>query len=423
MKIKNILAVILMLVTLITTLVGFGTQSKAATYIIDEADLYSKGELVCFKYRESLIGVEFVVYKKDGVEYPAYCLNRNLPGVTEDEQYTVKVDKLVSDAKIWRAVTNGYPFKTAEQLGCNSDIEAFAATKMAVYDAMYNYNWSDFTGMNEQGKRVITAAEKIAKAARGSSETKPVSIVEIKTNDKMWNMDNIDKNYASKTFYVTTNVDSTKYKVALNNVSIKNVKVTDENNNEKTEFKTGEKFKILLPITELDKQGEFEIEVTADMKTRPILYGNSGSSSLQSYALAAGDFEFESSKMKVYYLKNMTKLQIIKKDAETTETLAGAKFNILDENNNIVFADVTTDETGTVTLEGIMPGKYYVQEIKSPDGYTIYEKPIEVEIELNQACSLGINNHKKPKEEEKQVEDISKTVTGEKEKNLPRTGF
>ena len=38
MKIKNILAVILMLVTLITTLVGFGTQSKAATYIIDEAD-------------------------------------------------------------------------------------------------------------------------------------------------------------------------------------------------------------------------------------------------------------------------------------------------------------------------------------------------------------------------------------------------
>ena len=119
----------------------------------------------------------------------------------------------------------------------------------------------------------------------------------------------------------------------------------------------------------------------------------------------------------------MTKWQIIKKDAETTETLAGAKFNILDENNNIVFADVTTDETGTVTLEGIMPGKYYVQEIKSPDGYTIYEKPIEVEIELNQACSLGINNHKKPKEEEKQVEDISKTVTGEKEKNLPRTGF
>ena len=26
-------------------------------------------------------------------------------------------------------------FKTAKQLGCNSDAEAFAATKMAVYDA------------------------------------------------------------------------------------------------------------------------------------------------------------------------------------------------------------------------------------------------------------------------------------------------
>ena len=184
-----------------------------------------------------MVGVEFVVYEKDGVEYPAYCLNRNLPGVTEEEEYTVQVDKIVNDNKIWRAVTNGYPFKTAKELGCNSNIEAFAATKMAVYDAMYNYDWDDFTAENAQGTRVINAAEKISKAARASSATKPVSIVNIKTNDTKWSQDKLNKDYASKTFYVTTNVQSTKYNVKLENVQIENVKVTDENNKEKQNLK------------------------------------------------------------------------------------------------------------------------------------------------------------------------------------------
>ena len=423
MKINKIIAIFIILITMITTFSIFQTKTKAATYIIDEADLYSKGELVCFRYQGTLIGVEFVVYKKDGVEYPAYCLNRNLPGVTEDEEYTVSVDRIVRNNKIWRAVTNGYPFKTAKQLGCNSDIEAFAATKMAVYDAMYNYNWDDFTGENAQGNRVVAAAEKISKAARSSTATKPVSIVNLKTDDTKWEMDNVDKNYASKTFYVTTNVDSTKYDVKLNNVQIENVKVTDEKNNAKTRFKTGEKFKVLIPITEMDKAGEFEIEVTADMKTMPILYGDSGDSSKQSYALAAGYYEFENSKLKVKYLENTTKIEIKKKDAETSEALIEAKFNILDENKNIVYSDVTTNKDGIAVVENIMPGKYYIQEIKSPDGYTIYDELVEIDVELNQKYTVNINNYKEPENEEKKVEDDDKTVTGRKEINLPRTGF
>lgn len=423
MKIKSILAITLVLITMVTTLVGLGTEVKAATYIIDEANLYSKGKLECFKYQETNIEVQFVVYEKDGVEYPAYCLDRNLPGVTEDKKYTVSADKLVTDAKIWRAVTNGYPFKTAKQLGCNSDIEAFAATKMAVYDAMYNYNWDDFQGINAQGNRVVAAAEKIAKAARSSSATKPVSIVTVKTSDTKWEMDSINKDYASKTFTVTTNVESTKYDVKLNNVKIENVKVTDEKNNAKTSFKTGEKFKVLIPISEMDKSGNFEIEVTADMKTRPILYGNSGNSSLQSYALAAGDYEFESAKLRVNYLKNEAYIELFKKDAETREPLKGAKFNILDENKNIVYSDLETDENGLVRISGVKPGKYYIQEIKSPDGYTGYEQLIEIDLKLNQAYRVNVNNYEKPEDEEKKVEDEDMTVTGQKEINLPRTGF
>ena len=423
MKIKNIIVITLIIMTIITTLFAFRNTSKAASYIIEEADLYSKGEIVCLRYNNIIVGVQFVVYKKDGVEYPAYCLNRNLPGVTEEEEYSVSVDKLVSDAKIWRAVTNGYPFKTAKELGCNSDIEAFAATKMAVYDMMYNYNWDNFSGLDASGDRVLNAAIKISKAARSSSETKPVSIVNIKTDNERWEKDEKEGEYASKTFEVETNVESTKYEVKLNNLQIENVKITDENNKEKTEFKAGEKFKVLIPITEMNVEGEFEIEVTADMKTKPILYGDSGNNTMQSYALAAGDYEFENSKMKVKYLANTTKIEIVKQDAETSEFLKGAKFNILDENKNIVYSDVTTNEDGIATVEDIMPGKYYIEEIKSPDGYTIYDELIEIDVTLNQKYVVNVSNYKEPENEEKDVEDGDLSVVGNKEVLLPRTGF
>lgn len=424
MKIKKIMSIFLIVVTIITTLGIINNTSKAATYLIDEADLYSKGEIVCLTYKKTIkVGVEFVVYQKDGIEYPAYCLNRDLPGVTSDEGYSVKVEKLVTNSKIWRAVTNGYPFKSASQLGCNSDIEAFAATKMAVYDMMYNYNWNDFKGINAQGDRVLDAAIKISQAARKSNSIKPVAVVDIQTNDTKWEMDKNEKNYASKTFYLQTNVQNDEYVVSLNNLTAEGVKVTTENNQEKNEFKGNEKFKILIPISEMYKSGEFEIEVTADMKTMPILYGDSGDSSKQSYALAAGDYEYESAKLKVKYLENTTKIEILKKDAETGEVLKGAKFNILDERMNIVYSDVTTDENGIAVLENIMPGKYYIEEIDAPDGYNGYDSKIQVDVELNQKYTVNVNNYKKPEQEDKKVENEETTVIGNKEVNLPQTGF
>ena len=70
-----------------------------------------------------------------------------------------------------------------------------------------------------------------------------------------------------------------------------------------------------------------------------------------------------------------------------------------------------------------MPGKYYIQEIKAPDGYTIYDELIEIDLKLNQKYTININNYEEPENEEKQVEDDDTTVTGRKLVNLPRTGF
>ena len=76
-----------------------------------------------------------------------------------------------------------------------------------------------------------------------------------------------------------------------------------------------------------------------------------------------------------------------------------------------------------VSVENIKPGKYYIQEIKSPNGYTLYDELIKIDVELNQKYVVNVNDYKKPENEEKQVEDEDIAVAGEKEVYLPRTGF
>jgi len=70
-----------------------------------------------------------------------------------------------------------------------------------------------------------------------------------------------------------------------------------------------------------------------------------------------------------------------------------------------------------------MPGKYFIEEVKSPDGYTKYEEIIGIELGFNETYTVNVNNYKKPVEEEKEVEDKEISVTGKQEIALPRTGF
>ena len=65
---------------------------------------------------------------------------------------------------------NGYPYKTPSELGCNNEKEAFVATKMAIYAAIYGYNSSQFSGIGEAGGRVVNAISLIMNSGKGTSK-------------------------------------------------------------------------------------------------------------------------------------------------------------------------------------------------------------------------------------------------------------
>ncbi|WP_196247043.1 SpaA isopeptide-forming pilin-related protein, partial [Clostridium novyi] len=63
------------------------------------------------------------------------------------------------------------------------------------------------------------------------------------------------------------------------------------------------------------------------------------------------------------------KLKIIKQDEKTNLRLSGAKFQLLDDKQNKVIANLNTDENGEAITDDIPSGIYYLKEIKAPDGY------------------------------------------------------
>ena len=257
--------------------------------------------------------------------------------------------------------------------------------------------------------------------AQNSNESKLSSTITINKNISEWKQDNIDKNYVSRTYSISAKSNVSNYKITLTkegSSDLGGIKLTDENNNEQTEFASNQKFKILVPIKNMTEKGVLNLKAEAEVETKPILYGTAPDSGYQDYALTAATFENSTGSANDEYQKNETKIIIIKKDQENEKRLEGVEFELLDENRQTVYTDLKTNKEGKIVIENLIPGNYYIKEIRTIDGYEIYDQPIKVDIELNQEITVTINN----KKEEKPQIDTTKKANKELKK-LPVTGM
>ena len=158
-KIKKIFCVI-MLVLAIFQIALQMYKSKAATIgDINYLERENKG----FYSIQSWNGSEwiYVTYSithytdEQGVKRIAYCINPDLKGIGwikgEYEGYDVKLKELLSDEKLWRVYTNGYPYKTPSELGVETEEDAYLATKMASYCILRSYTVQDVRNLYRAG--------------------------------------------------------------------------------------------------------------------------------------------------------------------------------------------------------------------------------------------------------------------------------
>ena len=402
-----------------------------------EITIYTKGNFNRFlKFGEMLIKTAHAVYNENGIEYPAYCLNKDLKGVGENlSSYNLTNEGKITDVGLWRVIINGYPYKSLESLGVISEEEAYTATKQAIYCYIYNRGTEQYSGVGEAGIRTRNAMDIILENARNSTENLGSTNIQL-ISDEKWRVEN---DYISKQYQINSDVNINKYFINLENIP-NGYKLTDAKNNEKTEFNSDELFKISIPIKSLQKSGTFKINIKTQMETKPIFYAKAPSDDLQDYALTTITYEEIDTEKEDNYEKNTTKIIIEKQDSKTQEKLEGAQFKILDVNKNEI-AVKETNKNGQIILDHILPGTYYIQEIKATEGYEVNDEIQQIEISLNEEKIIKVDNNKiviidevpekpeipeipeepiKPEEPEKQKEPQQEIKSVEK---LPVTGM
>ena len=392
--------------------------------------IYTKGYFDrIIKKDQIIVKTAHAVYQENGKEYPVYCLNRELHGVGDYiAKYDVENQEKIKDLGLWRVIINGYPYKTPEQLGTANEQEAYTATKQAIYCHIYNTRLEQYTAINEAGIRTINAMNTILENAKNSTEDFNNTNINISQSNK-WDIDKIENKYISKEYKISSNINISKFMLSLENQP-KETKITNLDNQEKTEFNSNESFKILIPISSLEESGEFKVKIQTKMETKPIFFGKAPSGDLQDYSLTAFSYEDVDKEITQKYEKNSTEIIIEKQDTETKELLKKAKFEILDNNKKIIRI-AETNENGQMILSSLMPGTYYIREVNAPEGYVLDMKLHKIDISMNEKITLRVYNNKiivinkeedteEPKKEEIPVEEVVPNIEIPK---LPVTGM
>ena len=425
MKLKKMAQIVMVVVSLFV-LNGLTITNCVRAVNLKDVSIQSAGDCgSLLTYKGIVVKAYYAQYTINGKSYPAYCLDKTKQGVTDEISYQVSVEDAIHDVGLWRYIINGYPYKSIQELGVENKEEAFTATKQAIYCYLHGNKVEDYGAIGQAGQRTLNALKKIVSDAKNSKETMVSNHIEIVANGTKFEQDSIDKNYVSRTYQVKANASISNYKVSLEKTDkelLDGMKIVDTQNKEKTEFSAKETFKIMIPMQKLKEAGSFKIHLSTQVETKPVIYGKAPNGSYQDYALTAATYEDSIQDLVDNYYKNETKIKIIKQDDETKEKLSGVEFALYDENKQMVYGNLKTNEDGEVEVQNILPGTYYLQETVAKDGYLPNRDMTKIEVKWNQIVTVKVYNLKED-EKKKPTIEIEENEISTKVKRLPVTGM
>lgn len=200
--------------------------------------------------------------------------------------YTVNIEKVLDNNKVYTAVINGYPYKTPSELGVYNKYDAFMATKQAVYSVLYNYNVdSHYRGVDERGDNIKKAIKTIVNKARNETKSPSTALLSFK-KDGEFVEDTTKKNYYSQAYTVNSDIDMKEYIITSTTKLPSGSYIADLSGNKKDTFSANEKFKIMVPREKANilEKVEGVISVKAKCKNYPVFYAKKDSKH-QPYAL------------------------------------------------------------------------------------------------------------------------------------------
>lgn len=395
---KKCVALLLILLAILPT---FSNYALAATEI-SSALVKNGGDcgyhLQFFDTKQnawSYIITHYAYYEHDGKQYPAYCLDKDSPGVGTPEagnQYTVNVNDVINDVRIWRIAINSYPYQTPESLGVENYLDAFVATKQAIYCIIYNREPSTyFKGGDSRGESIKNAIVRLVDIGRNGSQT-PVNTDIIANKIGSFKEDG---EYYSQEYSVNSPVETSQYIIKNTNGLPNGSKITNMSNNEQNTFSGNEHFKVRVPKSQITTDLDITILLQAKCKNYPVFYGKSTVPGTQDYLLTFDPFGDITGVAKLNVKANTGKIKIVKNDMDTNKPIEGVTFQ-LSKKDGTVIANSTTNSNGESTFTNLYQGSYVLKEISTNANYILNEKSFDINVEYNKTTSQTITNeHKK----------------------------
>ena len=318
--------------------------------------------------------------------------------------YDVKIGRIVDDDRVWRVLKNGYPNKSISELGLETADDAYFATMQAINAILRGYTLEQAKSLYTPGQFAIDGESLDDIQRRG-----------IKTLDVMYNLIDIGLNgkenrnqflnvsiekvtdfvkendkYYSQTFAVKSSAEISEYEIQqLENLPNGTI-VSDVNGKKKQQFKGGEKFKIMVPADNINKDIKGKITIKATQKNYPVYYGESAVAGFQDYALCNNSYSEVYADIDVYEQTNKSKLTILKVDSDTKQPIQGVKFQVTCTDGTV--NTYTTNKEGKILISNQRPGYITVKEIETVGKYALNDTENKVKLGYNDTKEITIEN-------------------------------
>ncbi len=390
---NRVMKKIICLIMLIMTLLSFGTNSFVSAVSINNAYIQKIGEATHhLKYNGHYVKISVVGHNTNGVFYPAYCLNKDLSGA-ETGAYDVVINQVLNDDAVWRVLTNGFPYKTAGEMGLQEDFDAFAVTKMAVYCVRGQSDLGAFSADADDGtaQAMLGALHNLVNIGMNGQGTQQQGTLSAEKIGELTE----EGNYYSQRFLANSSVGLANYTVTNIAGFPEGTFVANLGGGAQNTFGQGEQFKIMIPKSGFVTDINGNVYLTGKCAVYPIFYGESGNPAKQDYVVTYDPYGDDSTVIGLNIKTDTAKIQINKTDDYTHSPIKDVTFELTKADGTVV-AKAKTNENGIATFEKLYPGSYIAREIETNKKYILKTDKFNVNTEFNKTTTLNVENeHKK----------------------------
>lgn len=232
-----------------------------------------------------------------------------------------------------------------------------------------NYLGNEFKTTAEDPNNLRPIIKKLVSDAKGITYQDPT--ISIDSSNITFDYDKETQEFVSSLIKVSGYNLIGNYTVSLPD-TISNGKITDLEGNIKNSFSYNEKFRIRIANNNINSNN-FNFKVTVSgVGTIYKLYLYGGNSEYQRIIQVLPNITHKNVKIEKDLTIKTSNLKVLKVDSDTNKPLKGAKFELYDLNDKLLYSFTTSEKE--VEIVGLLEGTYKLKEVEAPNGYQMLEQ-------------------------------------------------